>query len=75
MQTLTEWLAAGQYSNTCLSASGAAPLTYAGLRKLASSVEHTLNAVGIGRNDRVAPSPCGGGSGLGGAGELHPAFF
>jgi acyl-CoA synthetase (AMP-forming)/AMP-acid ligase II len=54
MQTLTEWLAAGQDTNTCLSASGAAPLTYAGLRKLASYVEHSLNAVGIGRNDRVA---------------------
>ena len=54
MQTLTEWLAAGLDTNTCLSASGAAPLTYAGLRKLASYVEQSLNAVGIGRNDRVA---------------------
>ncbi len=54
MQTLTEWLAAGLDSNTCLSASGAAPLTYAGLRKLSAYVEQSLNAVGIGRNDRVA---------------------
>jgi len=54
MQTLTEWLAAGQDADTCLSATGAAPLTYAGLRKLASYVEQSLNAVGIGRNDRVA---------------------
>ena len=54
MHTLTEWLAAGLDSNTCLSANGATPLTYAGLRKLASYVEQSLNTVGIGRNDRVA---------------------
>lgn len=54
MNTLTDWMKAGQDTATCLSASGAAPLTYAALRQLAKEVEQTLNSVGIGRNDRVA---------------------
>lgn len=54
MNTLTDWMKAGQDTATCLSASGAAPLTYAALRQLAKEVEQNLNSVGIGRNDRVA---------------------
>ena len=54
MTTLTQWMATGQDTDICLSASGAAGLTYAGLRQLAADVETSLNAVGIGRNDRVA---------------------
>lgn len=54
MITLTEWMAAGRDSGTCLSASTAAALTYSGLRELAAYVQQSLNAVGIGRNDRVA---------------------
>ena len=54
MNTLTEWMAAGRDNDICLSASGAAGLSYAGLRQLAADVQHALNAVGIGRNDRVA---------------------
>ena len=54
MTTLTDWMKSGQDAATCLSAPGAAPLTYAALRQLAKEVQHSLNAVGIGRNDRVA---------------------
>ena len=54
MQTLQEWMAQGQANAVCLSAPNAAPLTYQGLRDLASHVQASLNAVGIGRNDRVA---------------------
>ena len=54
MDTLTDWMKGGQDAATCLSAAGAAPLSYAGLRQLTKEVQHALNAVGIGRNDRVA---------------------
>jgi acyl-CoA synthetase (AMP-forming)/AMP-acid ligase II len=54
MQTLQEWMAQGQANAVCLSASGAAPLTYQGLRDLSTHVQQSLNAVGIGRHDRVA---------------------
>ena len=54
MNTLTDWMKAGQDTATCLSAPAAAPLTYAELRQLAKEVEQAFNAVGIGRNDRVA---------------------
>ena len=54
MNTLTEWMAVGQDNATCLSATGAKPLSYQGLRRLAGTVQTSLNAVGIGRNDRVA---------------------
>ena len=54
MTTLTDWMKGGQDAATCLSAPGAAPLTYAALRQLANEVQHSLNAVGVGRNDRVA---------------------
>ena len=54
MQTLQEWMAQGQTNAVCLSAAGAAPLTYQGLRDLSGHVQQSLNAVGIGRNDRVA---------------------
>jgi acyl-CoA synthetase (AMP-forming)/AMP-acid ligase II len=54
MQTLQEWMAQGQATAVCLSASGATPLTYQGLRDLTAHVQQSLNAVGIGRHDRVA---------------------
>ena len=54
MQTLQEWMAQGQANAVCLSAPNAAPLSYQGLRNLSSHVQEALNAVGIGRNDRVA---------------------
>ncbi len=54
MQTLTEWMAQGQANAVCLSAPNAAPLSYQALRDLATQVQTSLNAVGIGRNDRVA---------------------
>jgi acyl-CoA synthetase (AMP-forming)/AMP-acid ligase II len=54
MQTLQEWMAQGQANAVCLSAPNAAPLSYQGLRNLARYVQTSLNAVGIGRNDRVA---------------------
>ena len=54
MQTLEEWMAQGQATAVCLSASGATPLTYQGLRDLTAHVQQSLNAVGIGRHDRVA---------------------
>ena len=54
MNTLTEWMAVGQDNATCLSATGAKPLSYQGLRRLAGTVQTSLNAVGIGRDDRVA---------------------
>ncbi len=54
MITLTEWMAAGRDADICLSAAGASPLTYAGLRQLSHYVQQSLNAVGVGRNDRVA---------------------
>ena len=54
MQTLQEWMAQGQANAVCLSAAGAAPLSYQGLRNLSNHVQQSLNAVGIGRNDRVA---------------------
>ena len=54
MQTLQEWMAQGQANAVCLSAPNASPLSYQGLRNLSTHVQEALNAVGIGRNDRVA---------------------
>ena len=54
MITLTEWMAAGRDADTCLSAAGASPLTYAVLRQLSVYVQQSMNVVGVGRNDRVA---------------------
>jgi acyl-CoA synthetase (AMP-forming)/AMP-acid ligase II len=54
MKTLTELIAVGDAARTCLSAAQASPLSYQGLRDLASLVQRSLNAVGIGRQDRVA---------------------
>ena len=54
MQTLQEWMAQGQANAVCLSAPNASPLSYQGLRNLSTHVQDALNAVGIGRNDRVA---------------------
>jgi oxalate---CoA ligase len=54
MKTLNELLAVGAANDVAITANGAPPLTYAGLRTLAATVAKTLASVGIGRNDRVA---------------------
>ena len=53
-RTLPGLLAAGRDEAVAIAASGAAPLTYAGLRKLVGETIASLNAFGIGRGDRVA---------------------
>ena len=52
--TLTALLAAGADDATALHAPGGSPLSYAALRALVSRTTGTLNALGIGRGDRVA---------------------
>jgi acyl-CoA synthetase (AMP-forming)/AMP-acid ligase II len=52
--TLKDLLAAGAASAPALSAPGRSALTHAGLRTLIDRTLATLNALGIGRNDRVA---------------------
>jgi len=52
--TVTALLETGAPDATALSAPGGAPLSYRALRALASETTATLNAQGIGRNDRVA---------------------
>ena len=52
--TVLELLEAGAPGATALSTPGGAPLTYEALRQLARDTLSTLNARGIGRNDRVA---------------------
>lgn len=52
--TLSELLQAGAGSDIALAAPGRAALTYDGLRRLATKTTKSLNALGIGRNDRVA---------------------
>jgi oxalate---CoA ligase len=54
MNTLNELLAVGAANDVAITANGAPPLTYAGLRTLAATIAKTLASVGIGRNDRVA---------------------
>ncbi|HVY07404.1 MAG TPA: acyl--CoA ligase [Burkholderiales bacterium] len=51
---ITGLLGQGDAAATALSAPGGVPLTYGTLRRLASDTIATLNARGIGRNDRVA---------------------
>ena len=53
-RTLPGLLAAGRDRGVAIAASGAAPLTYAGLRELVGETIAALNALGIGRGDRVA---------------------
>ncbi|MCC6472202.1 MAG: AMP-binding protein, partial [Burkholderiales bacterium] len=52
--TLTELIAAGKPGATALSAPGGAPLSYEALRALVRRTIESLNAHGVGRNDRVA---------------------
>ena len=52
--TLTDLLALGQDDAVALSAPGRKPLTHGALRALIAATLARLNALGIGRNDRVA---------------------
>ncbi len=52
--TLSDLIGAGDSQATALRAPQRPPLSYAGLRRLAERSVAALNAVGIGRNDRVA---------------------
>jgi acyl-CoA synthetase (AMP-forming)/AMP-acid ligase II len=52
--TLTALLDAGASESIALSTPGGTPLTYRALRALAERTLATLNAQGVGRNDRVA---------------------
>ena len=52
--TLTDLLIAGADDAVAIAAPGRPSLNFRGLRELAASTTKTLNAVGIGRNDRVA---------------------
>ena len=58
MTTVTDNLkdlpAAGADTAVAISTPGGKPLTYAGLRSLIAQSVQTLNALGVGRNDRVA---------------------
>ncbi|MCZ7561220.1 MAG: acyl--CoA ligase [Burkholderiaceae bacterium] len=51
--TLGNLLAAGVDASTALTAPGGVPLTFGALRTLVATTVSTLNAMGIGRNDRV----------------------
>ncbi|KAA0218939.1 MAG: AMP-dependent synthetase [Lautropia sp.] len=52
-QTLRDLLAAGADESTALTAPGGVPLTFGALRALVATTLATLNAMGIGRNERV----------------------
>jgi len=52
-QTLRDLLAAGADESTALTAPGGVPLTFGALRALVATTVATLNAMGIGRNERV----------------------
>jgi oxalate---CoA ligase len=52
--TLSQLLAAGRADAVALSAPGRSPLTHGALRDLIAATLARLNALGIGRNDRVA---------------------
>jgi acyl-CoA synthetase (AMP-forming)/AMP-acid ligase II len=54
MKTLNELLAVGRDEDVAISAPAGQPLNYAQLRTLVQSTTLSLNAAGIGRNDRVA---------------------
>ncbi len=53
-RTLKDAIAAGADDAVALTAPGGVPLTFGALRALMASAVATLNALGIGRNDRVA---------------------
>ena len=53
-RTLKDVIAAGADDAVALTAPAGVPLTFGALRALAASAVATLNAIGIGRNDRVA---------------------
>ena len=53
-RTLTELFGCGASEASAILAAGRPALTYAGLRKLAATTVGSLNALGLGRNDRVA---------------------
>ena len=52
--TMAKLLAEGADAAIALSAPGRPDLTYGGLRALTRRTRNTLNAAGIGRNDRIA---------------------
>ncbi|MCO5107761.1 MAG: acyl--CoA ligase [Burkholderiaceae bacterium] len=52
-QTLRDLLAAGADDSTALTAPGGVPLGFGALRELVATTVATLNAMGIGRNERV----------------------
>ena len=52
--SLADMLAAGADAAPALAAPGRAPLSFAALRSLVADTLASLNALGIGRNDRVA---------------------
>lgn len=54
MTTITELLAKGADNAPAIGAPGRPPLTFAGLRALSTRTVKALNAMGIGRNARVA---------------------
>lgn len=54
IETLADLLAAGADGATAISTPGGRPLTYAALRELVRATVERLNALGIGRSDRVA---------------------
>src|SRR5262245_40567230 len=53
-RTVSELFGCGAADAAAISASGRPALTYDGLGQLADATIRTLNALGIGRNDRVA---------------------
>lgn len=53
-QTLIELMSRGDDGKPAISAPGAKPLTYAGLRALVERTMASLNSAGVGRGDRVA---------------------
>jgi acyl-CoA synthetase (AMP-forming)/AMP-acid ligase II len=53
-RTITELLERGEAAAAALTAPGGVPLSYGALRNLAAATRESLNARGIGANDRVA---------------------
>jgi len=51
--TMKDLLSAGADTAIAISAPGRTPLTFAGLRALVDGTLASLNALGVGRNDRV----------------------
>ncbi len=53
-ETVVALIARGADASPAIGAPGAAPLTYAGLRRLVARTVGDLNRLGLGRGDRVA---------------------